>query len=498
MALTVPAGADLAEARLLIGGEWLRDTTGGAQEHLYPGNGRVNGLVHLAGAAEVDLAVRRAHEASPVWRGLTPDVRRDLIARLGRALLENADELIRITTLEMGAPHRFAQWNPSYAAQWFAYYAGWADKVEGTVNPPFPARGMNYTLAEPYGVVGLITAWNAPLVFIGMKIAPALAAGNCVVLKPSELAPYSSLRFAEIALEAGVPEGVINVVPGGPDAGAALSQHPGVGKISFTGSVPTARRVIEASAATIKPLALELGGKSANLIFPDADLDQAIPLAATFGLAAMSGQGCACLTRMLVHESIHDEVLERVKAQVSTYKMGDPFSEETTIGPLITRASQERVLGLIERAEQSGAGSLVMGGTRPTDGDLADGWFVRPTVLDDVDPDSEIAQEEIFGPVLSIMTFSSPEQAVQIANNSRFGLAANINTRDLSLAHLLASRLDAGSIRINGHNGMSASAPFGGYGESGYGREGGRAGLEEFLHIKNVFIALPDTLPDPS
>jgi|HubBroStandDraft_6_1064221.scaffolds.fasta_scaffold17499_3 acyl-CoA reductase-like NAD-dependent aldehyde dehydrogenase len=489
MSLAIPEGPGLEDARLLIGGDWLDSASGGTLDHHYAGNGRPLGLVHLAGAEEVDAAVRAASKATPAWRALPGPERRRLLLRLAEKITENSEEFSRIATLEMGAASLVAGWNSALSAGWFNYYAGWADKIEGSVIPVGPDQGFDYTTREPYGVVGLIVAWNGPVIFIGMKAAPALAAGNCVIIKPSELAPFSSVRFGELALEAGIPEGVVNVIPGGPEAGDAMTRHPGIGKLSFTGSIATARKIIQASAETVKPLTLELGGKSAHIMFPDADLDTAVALAAMLGVGANSGQGCACGTRILVHESIHEDVMARLAGVISNYGVGDPFDPKTVVGPLVTAAARDRVAGVIDTAVADESGKLVIGGGRP-DGDLADGYFVEPTVFDDMRLDSPLAKNEIFGPVIGVTTFTETGEAIQMANSTDYGLAAYVSTRDVGLVHTVAGHLNAGSVWINGYT-LSPSAPFGGYRQSGFGREGGRPGLEEYLQTKNVFIGMP-------
>jgi aldehyde dehydrogenase (NAD+) len=323
---------------------------------------------------------------------------------------------------------------------------------------------------------------------MGQKAVPALAAGNTVVAKPPELAPFGAYLFAELALEAGLPPGVLNVVAGGAEAGEALVRHPGVDKISFTGGGTVARRVMTLAAETLKPVALELGGKSANILFPDADLDVAVPMAAMLGVQLLSGQGCALPTRLYVHDTIYDEVVARLVPFAETFRVGDPLDRRTQMGPVITEAAVDRILGMISRAVDGGA-TLHTGGTR-LGGDLAGGYFLAPTVLGDVEHGSEIAREEVFGPVLSILRFSDEAEVIAKANDSRYGLAAYVHTRDLGRAHRMAHAIDAGSISINGMSGMSPTTPFGGYKQSGFGREGGRAGIEEWLHAKNVFIGL--------
>jgi aldehyde dehydrogenase (NAD+) len=489
MTATIFDGDALHHSGLLIGENWLEKGSGGTVEHRYPGTGEVQATVALAGPDEIDAAVTAARKAFPAWRDMRADRRRDLLTRLAGTIEDHTEELTALTIRETGTPAMTAAWNPAAARDWFAYYAGWADKIEGATQPTFPGDGFSYTRAEPYGVVGIITTWNGPLVLLGMKAAAALAAGNCVVLKPHELAPFASLRFAQLALEAGLPPGVLNVVPGGPAAGDRVVRHPDVAKVSFTGGTAVARDIIRASAETITPLALELGGKSANLLFADADLDIAVPFAVNFSLVAASGQGCALGTRLVVERAIYDEVLDRVSAYLGMLSVGDPLDPTTMIGPVISEGSCRRILGMIEDAAASGAGRLVTGGGR-VGGPLASGYFVEPTVFADVAVDSPIAQQEVFGPVLCVMPFGSDDEAVGIANATEYGLAALIQTNDLQRVHHLAPRLEAGSVWVNGFPLMAPACPFGGYKQSGYGREGGKPGLDEFVRLKNVYLQL--------
>jgi acyl-CoA reductase-like NAD-dependent aldehyde dehydrogenase len=322
---------------------------------------------------------------------------------------------------------------------------------------------------------------------MGQKVSPALAAGNTVVAKPPEISPFGALLFAELALEAGLPPGVLNVVPGGAVAGDALVRHPGVDKVSFTGGTETARAVMAAAAETLTPLALELGGKSANVIFADADLDLAVSSAAFLGAGLLSGQGCALPTRLYVHDDVYDEVVARLVAQVEATRVGDPLDPRVMVGPVVTEAACTRILGVIERAVQERAGSLLTGGNR-LGGDLADGYFIAPTVFGDVDHASDLARDEVFGPVLSVLRFHDEDEIVQKVNDSRYGLAAYLHTRDIGRAHRLAARFEVGSVTINAFPPGSPTAPFGGYKQSGFGREGGRPGIDEFLRVKNVFV----------
>jgi acyl-CoA reductase-like NAD-dependent aldehyde dehydrogenase len=441
----------------------------------------------LATPTHIDEAVAAAQAAFPAWRDLTPVARRDVLHELARLLSLHDVELGTLRTLELGAPLKRKR-GRSMAAEYVTYYAGWIDKLEGSTVPLGP-NVVDFTRPEPYGVVAVIIPWNGPVVSAAMKVAPALAAGNCVVLKPSEIAPFSALRFAEICLEAGIPPGVVNVLPGAADAGDRLVRHPGIGKISFTGGGATASRIMEAAAARLTPLTLELGGKSALLIFDDANVDKAVQIGVATGLVNLSGQGCVLPTRMLVQDSIFDRVEQAVLQIVGGLRAGDPFDPQTTFGPVVNEAAADRIVGVIEQAQADDAGRLVAGGSR-IGGELADGFYVAPTVFADVDNLSSLAQEEVFGPVLSLVRFSDEHDAVTKANDTKYGLGGFVFTRNLDRAHRVAARLEAGSIGINGFPPMPPGAPFGGVKQSGFGREGAAAGLWEFLQLKNVYIEL--------
>jgi acyl-CoA reductase-like NAD-dependent aldehyde dehydrogenase len=325
---------------------------------------------------------------------------------------------------------------------------------------------------------------------IGLTVAPVLAAGNALVLKPSELAPYAYLRFGELCLEAGLPPGTVNVVTGGAEAGTALVRHPGVAKVHFTGGAEVGRRVAALAAKHLTPIDLELGGKSANLVFPDADLERAVAVSVG-AIVGGSGQTCITAGRMIVHDSVLDEVVELARAQLRACVIGDPFDPETTMGPVITEAARTRILGMVERAQAQGA-TLCAGGS-PVGGELAGGYFIEPTVLSGLRPDSELAQTEVYGPVLGILTFSTEDEAVALANGTPYGLSSYIQTRELGRAHRVAARMQAGSVYINGRGGLAPGTPFGGYKESGYGRLGGQEGLMAFMQTKNVWISLDES-----
>lgn len=476
----------LAERGMVIGDDRAAHGGAGAYDHHDPSTGRLQAQVPLADGDDVDRAVAAARAALPGWRALSLNRRAAALHRLADLLVAHKDEAAAINALDNGTP-RAGMDSGTYTAAWVCYYAGWVDKVEGQVVPSHGGAGLDYVLPEPYGVIGAIVPWNGPMMGMGQKVAPALAAGNVVVAKPPEIAPFGAIRFAELALEAGIPPGVVNVVPGGAVAGQALVAHPGVDKVSFTGGTATARKVMAAAAATLTPLALELGGKSANVIFPDADLDRAITVAAFLGAALLSGQGCALPTRLYVHDDVYDEVVDRVVAQVEAVPVGPALDPGSVMGPVVTQAACTRILGVIERAVHEGQGRLLTGGQR-LGGDLAGGYFVAPSVFGEVDHASSLARDEIFGPVLSVLRFGDEEEVVAKVNDSEYGLNAYLHTADLGRAHRLAARFEVGSVVVNGFPPGSPSAPFGGVKQSGFGREGGRAGIEEYLRPKNVFI----------
>ncbi len=411
-----------------------------------------------------------------------------MLMRLAGLILQRSNEFARLISLENGTPIGITVQHAAIAHEWFAYYAGWADKLTGEVSGTFThGRDFAYSLAEPYGVIGAIIPWNGPLHSIGMKAAPILAAGNTLVLKPSEWSPFSAELFARCVREAGIPDGVCNILPGGVEAGQALVAHSMIEKISFTGGAPAARAILTACAQTLKPTVLELGGKSANLVFPDADLDAAANHAALWSVGLMSGQGCVFPTRLLVHSDVYDEMVERVKAVAEAIPMGDPLDASMVRGPVINHQAADRILSVIERACRVDGGRVVTGGER-AGGDLARGAYVRSTVVADVDPGSDLAQNEVFGPVLAIGRFSDEAEAIRIANSTQYGLGSYIHTRDLARAHRVAEELRAGGVFINGALPVEPDTPFGGLGLSGYGREGGKAGIDEFIRPKTVAI----------
>jgi aldehyde dehydrogenase (NAD+) len=480
-----PALELLPKPALLIGDERIAMSSGGHAQHIYAATGRPTATFPLAGAAEIDAAVAAAVDGGRQWWGLAPERRRDTLMRLSFLLREHDDELTAISMIDTSTKvRRLGQ----VCADTVAYNAGWCDKLGGEVVTAGVGSGFDVAFGVPYGVVGVIIPWNGPLLIAANIIAPALAAGNACVVKTSELAPFACQRLGELCLEAGIPPGVVNVVSGGREAGDALVAHPHVGKIHFTGSTRTGRAVAQRAAATLTPVGLELGGKSANLVFADGDLE----LAARIGLTAaigLNGQVCTAGTRILVEHSAYDTVLTRLAELMSGVKVGDPTDRATQLGPVISEEAAERIVGIVSTAVGEGAGRLITGGRR-LGGELADGFFISPTVLADVAPDSDVAREEIFGPVLTVTPFRDETDAIDIANGTAYGLAGYVQTADAARARRVAAALDVGMVYVNGGvPAHPAGAPFGGVKASGYGRTGGRAGIEEFQQPKNVWMA---------
>ncbi len=478
----------LAARGMVIGGD--RSAVGGAgtYAHHNPTTGAVQAPVPLAGIDDVGNAVQAARAALPVWRAMAMHERMAALHRLAGLLSSRRGEAGAINALDNGTPISAID-SGAYAAGFVRYYAGWVDKLDGEVVPLHGGDGFDYVVPEPYGVIGAIVPWNGPMMGMGQKCGPALAAGNTVVAKPPEIAPFGAIAFAELALEAGLPPGVVNVVPGGAVAGDALVRHPGVDKVSFTGGTATARLVMAAAAETLTPLSLELGGKSANVIFPDADLATAVSVSGFLGATLLSGQGCALPTRLYVHDDVYEEVVGRLVAQIESVPVGDPLDRRTLMGPVVTDTACNRILAVVAQATADGSGTLLTGGHR-LGGDLAGGYFVAPTVFGDVDHDSDLARNEIFGPVLSVLRFVEEDEVLAKVNDSDYGLGAYLHTRDVSRALRMAAAFEVGSVTVNGFPGGTPNAPFGGYKQSGFGREGGRAGLDEMVRRKNVFISI--------
>lgn len=475
-------------AGLLIGGDRVHATSIALHQHIFPATGLPNASIALAGEPEVDRAVRSAAEAQREWRSWTADRRRDLLIDLADVVHQNLGELAQLNVHDYAVPVSFAG-TAVMLEQFLRHFAGYADKPHGSSTPVSGSFDLNFVEREPYGVVAVLAPWNGALAVTASCVAPALAAGNAVVLKPSELAPLAALRFGELCIEAGLPAGLVNVIPAAADGGHALVSHPGIRKIWFTGGGDTARRVINAASAHLTPVVAELGGKSASLIFADADLDTAAALSAHQGPLMQAGQSCACASRFLVHESVYDAFADKLLAVIAAARIGDPFDPAVSFGPVVTESSANRILATVHRAIEDGVGELLTGGTR-LGGDLAGGYFVEPTVLGGVDPRSELAQTETFGPVVSLMRFREEADAIRIANDTRYGLNAFVHTNDLNRAHRVARQLEAGSVWINQNSRISPQGPYGGYKESGFGRTGGEAGLQEFQQVKNIRIGL--------
>lgn len=470
---------------MIIGGDRISTSSGGEHQHIYPATGRPNATVALAGADEIDRAVRSAADAQQEWMSLTCDRRRDLLIDLADAVHENLDEFKALNVQDYAVPISYAG-TAVLLERFLRHFAGYSDKPHGASTPVAASFDVNIVEREPYGVVGVITPWNGALVVTGSCVAPALAAGNAVILKPSELAPLAALRFGELCIDAGLPAGLVNVVPSGPDGGDALVRHPGIRKIHFTGGGATARAVIAAAATNLTPVVAELGGKSANIVFADADLDRAVQLSAHQGPLMQSGQSCACASRVLVHESVYADFLERFVAVIESATVGDPFDPSVRFGPVISQAAVERILNVIAASEADGAGRLITGGRRID----REGFYLEPTVFGEVDNTSALAQTETFGPVVSVIPFADDAEAVDIANNTVYGLNAFVHTRELTRAHRVARRLQAGSVWINQFSEVSPQGPYGGYKHSGFGRTGGLDGLYEFLQVKNIRIGM--------
>jgi aldehyde dehydrogenase (NAD+) len=470
----------------IIGGEDVEGGSAGSLVHVNPATGETNEL-GLAGAAEVAGAVAAARAAFPIWSALEPMARRHLLQCLSDKINQHAEELAGLSTAESGMPVRYAATMAATGpAEWFAYYAGWADKLNGEV---IGAWNFNYTVPEPYGVVAAIVPFNGPVWEIGMKAAPALAAGNTVVIKAPELAPYSPVMLARLCREAGIPPGVVNIVLAGPEGTSALVQHPGIDKISFTGSAGTGRTILAAAAVHLTPVLLELGGKSAVVICDDAEVDAAVGAVVQFAIAQNAGQICTSPNRVLAEPSVYDEVVEKLTGAAAALNVGDPRSADTQVGPVISDASAVRILDMVSSGVAAGDARVATGGSRLR-GELAAGAFVSPTVLADVATGSRLAHEEIFGPVATVSRVADDDEAVAAANGVEQGLAAYVFSRDISRCHSLARRLDTGSVSINGLGNHMIYSPFGGKKASGFGREGGRAGIEEFVSVKSVSAQL--------
>ena len=484
--------------KMLIGGEWVDAASGDHFESFNPFTGKPWALIPRAAPADVERAVAAARGAftDPAWRELAATERGALLHRLGDLIASRADALAEIETRDNGKLINEMSAQLNYMPQWFRYFGGLADKTEGRVIPIDRPGMFNFTLEEPLGVVAAITPWNSPLMLGAWKLAPALAAGNTFVWKPSEHSSASALEFGRLFAEAGFPPGVVNIVTGfGNEIGDVLVAHKQVAKVAFTGGDQTGAHVYATAAKEIKPVTLELGGKSANIVFADADFDNAVK-GVISGIFAASGQTCVAGSRALIQRTIHDEFVERFVAFAKTARMGDPSSRETQVGPITTRPQYAKVLDYIEIAKREGA-RCVLGGGPATRPECGGGWFVEPTVFVDVEPNMRIAQEEVFGPVLGIIPFEDEEEAIAIANNSIYGLACGVWTKDIGRCIKMAKRIEAGTVWINTYRVSSFMSPFGGYKRSGFGRESGLSAIREYLQEKSVWIDTSGETPNP-
>jgi len=489
---------ELTKYRMFIGGKRVDAVAGGFFESLNPYTGKAWAAIPDGREEDVDLAVAAAGKAleDPQWKGMVPMERGLLLRRFGDLLRDNAEKLARIETTDNGKLIREMLGQARALPSYYYYYAGLADKILGETIPLEKTSIFNYTLRDPIGVVAIITPWNSPLLLLSFSLAAALACGNTVVVKPSEHASASTLEFAGLVEKAGFPPGVFNVITGfGKTTGGPLVGHPGVNKVVFTGGAQTGKGIGQLAAANLTPTLLELGGKSPNIVFADASIPDAVN-GCIAGIFAASGQTCLAGSRLFLHEKIYDEFIDRLVERTRRIKMGDPSIMESEMGPMATTDQLHKVEGFVERATREGA-ELVYGGKRPEDPALGQGWFFMPTIFGKMRNDMDLAREEVFGPVLAVMRFREEEEAIALANETRYGLAAGIWTNDVKRAHRVARALKAGTVWINTYRALSYASPFGGYKQSGYGREMGLEAIREFTQVKSVWVDLAETVPDP-
>lgn len=472
--------------QLFIDGQFVPALDGGEIDVVNPTNGELITRIAAAQAEDVDLAVAAAKRAFPGWAATPGAERGRLLMKLADRIEACSDELAHLESLDTGHPLRDSRiLDVPRTAACFRYFGGIADKIEGKVIP-VDAGFLNYVQRKPIGVVGQIVPWNFPLMFTSWKMGPALAAGNTVVLKPSELTPLSTLRIAELMKEVGFPDGVVNIVPGyGHTAGQRLAEHPDVGKIAFTGSTATGRRIVEASQGNLKRVQLELGGKGANIVFEDANLDAAVNGAA-WAIFHNQGQACIAGSRLLLQDSIADEFLERFVTLARSIRLGDPLDPNTEMGPLTSALHRDRVLSFVDIAREQG-GRVLTGGKAPSDPALASGFYIEPTIVE-AKPSDRVAQEEVFGPFVTVLRFSTEEEALEIANGTAYGLGSGLWTRDLQRAHRVAEKINVGMCWINCYKRVSPGSPFGGLGQSGYGREMGFEAIHDYTEARSVWV----------
>ncbi|MDE1917744.1 MAG: aldehyde dehydrogenase family protein [Sphingomonadales bacterium] len=483
-----PAMLTSPDQNMLIGGSRVPSASGERFETRNPANGELLACVAKGGIEDVERAVTSARAAfEGPWRRMKPAERQRIMLRLADLVEAHYDELAMLDTLDLGAPLSRTMLGKVRAGALLRYYAGQATLIAGDTLPnSAPGDLLSHTLKEPIGVVAAINPWNGPIGMSVWKAAPVLASGCTMVMKPAEQTPLSALRFGELCLDAGVPEGVVNVLTGMGDVGAALSAHPGIDKIAFTGSTGVGEKILHAAASTMKRVSVELGGKSPNVVFADADLDKAVP-AAAMAVFANAGQICSAGTRLFVQRPIHDEFMARLADYTRTIRVGDPLDPATQIGPVVSAPQMEKILGFIAGAGEEGARVLVGGGRVAG---MEQGYFIEPTIFTGVADEMTIAREEIFGPVLSAFAFDSEEEVLTRANATPFGLGSGVWTRDLGRAHRMARGIQAGSVWINCYQMLDPGVPFGGYKLSGFGRESGPHHIEDYLETKAVWINL--------
>jgi acyl-CoA reductase-like NAD-dependent aldehyde dehydrogenase len=493
MAITASASPVRIQTNLFINGEFVKAEDGATAPSMNPHDNTVIADVAMAGRADIDKAVKAAQAAFPKWSSMTAMDRGRLLLKLADLIEGHADELARLESMDTGHPIRDTmRLDVPRTAATFRYFGGMADKVEGSVIP-VEQGFLNYVLRQPVGVVGQIAPWNFPIMFTSWKMAPALAAGNCVVYKPAELTPLSSLRIAELMAEAGIPAGVANILPGtGNIAGQYMAEHPGIAKIAFTGSTAVGHKIVQASAGNLKRVQLELGGKGANIVFGDANIAAAIN-GSVPAIFHNQGQACIAGSRLILHESIADEFLERFIKLADSIKIGNPLDPTTEMGPLTSMGHRDKVIGYCQIAKDQG-GTILLGGKAPDRKDLAAGYYVEPTVVQAA-PRDRVSLEEVFGPFVTVTRFKTDEEALALANSSEYGLGGGLWTTNLSRAHLFARSIRSGVVWINCYKRIHPASPFGGVGASGYGREMGFEVMREYTEPKSVWVNVDANLP---
>jgi betaine-aldehyde dehydrogenase len=480
--------------QLFIDGRFVDALSGQTLPTLNPHDNSPIADVAMAGAEDVDRAVAVAQRALPAWSRMAAADRGRILLRLADLIEANAEELARLESLDTGHPLRDSRaLDVPRTAACFRYFGGMADKFQGETIP-VEAGFLNYTLREPVGVVGQVVPWNFPLMFTSWKMAPALAAGNTIVMKPAEITPLTSLKIAELMAEAGLPDGVVNILPGlGAVAGQAIAEHPGIAKVAFTGSTATGKRIVQASAGNLKKVQLELGGKGPNIVFEDANLAAAVNGSA-WAIFHNQGQACIAGSRLMLHERIADEFLDRFAALARSIRLGNPLDESTEMGPLTSLQHRERVLSYAGVAQEQG-GQVIAGGRAPAAAELAAGCYVEPTIVKARSWRDRVAQEEVFGPFVTVLTFKDDAEALQIANGTDYGLGSGLWTGNLQRAHRIARDLQAGMVWINSYKRVNPGSPFGGVGQSGYGREMGFDAMREYTQVKSVWVNVDAQVP---